>query len=214
MGQGAFLTRGLEKMRAEFSLRALVYNLRRALNISGLRRSYETQESRVSFERRFRGISDQFISRRVSQKGSRPCENSERFARIGSAHALAAHFENECGIWVRARLSPSERAFVALRSLSGEFSPRSGGHGRHHRLDADDVERAPQIVGKRGQAELGAHPPGAIRCFPIRRRARAWPGDRNSSTRLRNSTRATSWSSPNGIAPRARCGTACRSSRP
>ena len=35
MGQGAFLTRGLEKVRAEFSLTALAYNLRRVLNIVG-----------------------------------------------------------------------------------------------------------------------------------------------------------------------------------
>jgi len=33
---GAFLTRGLEKVRAGFSLTALVYNLRRALNIVGM----------------------------------------------------------------------------------------------------------------------------------------------------------------------------------
>ncbi len=36
MNQGAFLIRGLEKVRAEFSLTALVYNLRRALNILGV----------------------------------------------------------------------------------------------------------------------------------------------------------------------------------
>jgi transposase len=36
MNQGAFLTRGLERVRAEFSLTALVYNLRRALNILGM----------------------------------------------------------------------------------------------------------------------------------------------------------------------------------
>jgi Transposase DDE domain len=36
MGQGAFLMRGLEKVRAEFSLTSLVYNLRRALNIVGV----------------------------------------------------------------------------------------------------------------------------------------------------------------------------------
>ncbi|MEZ0085212.1 IS1182 family transposase [Bradyrhizobium japonicum] len=35
MNQGAFLMRGLEHVRAEFSLTALVYNLRRALNILG-----------------------------------------------------------------------------------------------------------------------------------------------------------------------------------
>ena len=33
MNQGAFLMRGLDKVRGEFSLTALVYNLRRALNI-------------------------------------------------------------------------------------------------------------------------------------------------------------------------------------
>ena len=32
---GAFLTRGLANVRAEFSLTALAYNLRRALNILG-----------------------------------------------------------------------------------------------------------------------------------------------------------------------------------
>ena len=36
MNQGAFLMRRLEKVRAEFSLTALVYNLRRALNILGM----------------------------------------------------------------------------------------------------------------------------------------------------------------------------------
>jgi transposase len=35
MNQGAFLTRGLEKVRAEFSLTALAYNLRRVLNLVG-----------------------------------------------------------------------------------------------------------------------------------------------------------------------------------
>ncbi len=35
MNQGAFLRKGLENVRAEFSLTALVYNLRRALNILG-----------------------------------------------------------------------------------------------------------------------------------------------------------------------------------
>ena len=38
MNQGAFLMRGLEKVRAEFSLTALAYNLRRALNILGTER--------------------------------------------------------------------------------------------------------------------------------------------------------------------------------
>jgi transposase len=36
MNQGAFLMRGLDKVRAEFSLTALAYNLRRAINIIGV----------------------------------------------------------------------------------------------------------------------------------------------------------------------------------
>ena len=36
MHQGAFLMRGLQKVRADFSLTALAYNLRRALNILGM----------------------------------------------------------------------------------------------------------------------------------------------------------------------------------
>ncbi len=35
MNQGAFLMRGLDKVRAEFSLTALAYHLRRVLNIVG-----------------------------------------------------------------------------------------------------------------------------------------------------------------------------------
>jgi len=34
MNQGAFLMRGLEKVRGEFSLTALAYNLRRVHNIT------------------------------------------------------------------------------------------------------------------------------------------------------------------------------------
>ena len=33
----------------------------------------------------------------------------------------------------------------------------SGGYRGRHGLDADDVERAAQIIAERGQAELGAH---------------------------------------------------------
>jgi hypothetical protein len=38
MNQGAFLMHGLEKVRAEFSLTALAYNLRRVLTILGVGR--------------------------------------------------------------------------------------------------------------------------------------------------------------------------------
>ena len=41
MNQGAFLMKGLDNVRAEFSLTALVYNLRRALNILGVERLME-----------------------------------------------------------------------------------------------------------------------------------------------------------------------------
>ena len=36
MGQGAFLTRRLDNVRGEFSLTALAYNMRRAINLAGL----------------------------------------------------------------------------------------------------------------------------------------------------------------------------------
>ncbi len=36
MAQGAFLTRRLENVRGEFSLTALAYNLRRAINLVGV----------------------------------------------------------------------------------------------------------------------------------------------------------------------------------
>ncbi len=45
MAQGVFLMRGLDKVRAEFSLATLVYDLRRALNIIG------TQYGRARCER-------------------------------------------------------------------------------------------------------------------------------------------------------------------
>jgi transposase len=45
MNQGAFLMRGLDKVRAEFSLTALVYNLRRALNILGVEAMMEAVRS-------------------------------------------------------------------------------------------------------------------------------------------------------------------------
>ncbi len=41
MNQGAFLMRSVDKIRAEFSLMALVYNLRRALNILGVEKLME-----------------------------------------------------------------------------------------------------------------------------------------------------------------------------
>ena len=36
MNQGAFLMKGLENARAEFSLTALAYNLRRAIDLLGV----------------------------------------------------------------------------------------------------------------------------------------------------------------------------------
>jgi hypothetical protein len=48
MNQGAFLMRGLDNVRAEFSLTALVYNLRRAVNILGV----DAHGGRSSMKRR------------------------------------------------------------------------------------------------------------------------------------------------------------------
>jgi DDE family transposase len=42
MNQGYFLMRGLEKVRAEFSLTALAYNLTRAVNLVGIPKSIQT----------------------------------------------------------------------------------------------------------------------------------------------------------------------------
>jgi hypothetical protein len=36
MNQGAFLMKGLDKVRGEFSLTALAYNLRRAITVLGV----------------------------------------------------------------------------------------------------------------------------------------------------------------------------------
>ncbi len=36
MGQGAFLMRGLDNVRGEFSLTALAYNIRRAITLVGV----------------------------------------------------------------------------------------------------------------------------------------------------------------------------------
>ena len=41
MGQGAFLMRGLDKLRPEFSLTTPAHNLRRALNILGMAKLME-----------------------------------------------------------------------------------------------------------------------------------------------------------------------------
>ena len=41
MGQGSFLLRGLKKVRGEFSLTVLSYNLRRAINVLGIARLLE-----------------------------------------------------------------------------------------------------------------------------------------------------------------------------
>jgi Transposase DDE domain len=46
MNQGAFLMKGLDNVRAEFSLTALVYNLRRALNILGAEAMMAGREAR------------------------------------------------------------------------------------------------------------------------------------------------------------------------
>ncbi len=46
MNQHAFLMRGLEKVRAEFSLSALAYNIKRVLNILGLEKLLEALRKR------------------------------------------------------------------------------------------------------------------------------------------------------------------------
>jgi Transposase DDE domain len=53
MNQGAFLMRGLEKVRAEFSLTALAHNMTRALTIVGIERLpkvFKNAKNRAFFE--------------------------------------------------------------------------------------------------------------------------------------------------------------------
>jgi hypothetical protein len=54
------------------------------------------------------------------------------------------------------RLMRPERVSMAL-SRARRSRTASGRDGGGHRLDAEDVEGAAQIVGERRQAELGAH---------------------------------------------------------
>ena len=56
MNQGAFLMRGLEKVRAEFSLTALAYNMTRVLTIVGIERllkALQNAKNRAFFESLF-----------------------------------------------------------------------------------------------------------------------------------------------------------------
>ena len=48
MNQRAFLMRGLEKVRAEFSLSSLCYNIRRVLNIVGVEKLLEALRKRAA----------------------------------------------------------------------------------------------------------------------------------------------------------------------
>ena len=53
MNQGAFLMRGLEKVRAEFSLTALAYNMTRVLTIVGIERllkAFQNAKKHAFFE--------------------------------------------------------------------------------------------------------------------------------------------------------------------
>jgi hypothetical protein len=46
----------------------------------------------------------------------------------------------------------SSSRWVGLANIAPTITPG----GRHHRLDAEAVERPPQIIDERGQTELGA----------------------------------------------------------
>ena len=79
MNQGAFLTRGLEKVRAEFSLTALVYNLRRALNILGMRQD-------DGGDRRLIGAHNASLSRKPGH-GGLPMRSRDSTGAISDPHA-------------------------------------------------------------------------------------------------------------------------------
>ena len=67
MNQGAFLMRGVDNVRAEFSLTALVYNLRRALSILG---AEAMMAALTSSRRRTRSASTSFCRTWVCPTGT------------------------------------------------------------------------------------------------------------------------------------------------
>ena len=81
MYQGAFLMRGLANVRAEFSLTALAYNLRRALNILGVE----------AMTTRRRGLRRCGSSARVRAPGRSPGRTRRPIARK-PPELLPAHF--------------------------------------------------------------------------------------------------------------------------
>ena len=73
----------------------------------------------------------------VKQREERAVRESERLGLIG-------------------RLTRPKAPRTPVRQIEPR-NPASGGYRGRHGLDAEDVERAAQIIGERGQAELGAH---------------------------------------------------------
>ena len=86
MDQGTFLMRGLENVRAEFSLTALAYNLRRAINILGVNTLIAGSQ----------GLDDWSFQSR--QHGGEPTQSLPRLS-VSNGPARPSHEPFACASW-------------------------------------------------------------------------------------------------------------------
>src|SRR5260370_810002 len=94
----------------------------------------------------------------VLQIVCRPCENSMGLMeatseRVGSA--LFSRFGLKSRRWPLGRSWEDRHGRFCHETM--RFGPLSCGDGRHHLVHAENVERSPQIVDERRQAEFSAH---------------------------------------------------------
>src|SRR6202030_1402508 len=91
--------------------------------------------------------------------GGRRGDRSHTRQTVRKLRDLGIEWRTERAVWDFGRFRPIGRLMRPERAPSRARMSRtaSGGDGGGHRLDAEDVEGAAQIVGERRQAELGAH---------------------------------------------------------
>ena len=86
---------------------------------------------------------------------TRPCENNSQ-SRNNDRETHRGAF---CAFWSRESpvVTPGASTQVIPAGNAPCITLVSCSNGRHHGLDAEDVERPSQIVDERREAELGAH---------------------------------------------------------
>ncbi len=68
-------------------------------------------------------------------------------------------------VWKADTATMNPKIDPAIIAEAYDSDPEAAPDGRHHRLDAEDVERPPQIIDERGQTELGAD---IVECVSMR----------------------------------------------